>query len=1033
MDSCSDLTDQQRLVGHRRRRRRWGVAVLLMLALGVLVWVEVDQSLLQASLFVRATRDLSWRPAPGAAPQFWLPQEGPYNARLGYTQLQTTLPRLVAAGFSIAAQSRQSAGFVDLVSRGYHPIYHEKSQAGLTLRDRQGTLLYQARFPERQYAGFAALPPLLVDTLLYVENRGLLDASQPWKNPAVDWPRLLRAMGSQALRQVDWDAPRAGGSTLATQVEKFRHSPGGRTRDAQDKFRQMVSASLRAYQDGEATLPARQRIVTDFLNSVPLGGFPGYGEVNGLGDGLWAWYGRDFAEANRLLADGAAAPALRGEVFREALSLLIAQRRPSALLSPRGQRLDGLTDAYLRLLARDGVIDTALRDAALAARTPLRRTPPAGNPVSFVARKAVNDVRSALVELLDAGDFYSLDHYDLEARSALDGPVQGAVSDFLAGLGAAPTVKCLGLNATRLLIRGDPEAVRYSFTLYESTPGGNLLRVQADNLDQPLDLNAGTKLDLGSSAKLRTLVSYLEAVAELHARFAELSPVTLDAEAAAARPAANLTRWALDYLRHATDRGLPAMLAAAMERRYSASPGEVFFTGGGAHRFNNFRHEDDAMRPTVAEALAQSVNLVFIRLMRDLVHYHAYEAADSPARALAMDDEAARLAFLARFADREGKEFLARFWSRYGKVAADDLLPTLAASVGSQPRRLAAAYLAVAPDTARDFNAFAAFLRGQLAARAGDDAQLRRYYNDYANTAFSLADWGFLARSHPLELWLVRFLLANPEAGFDSVLAASAEARQEASRWLFSARHREAQEVRLRIVAEQMAFERLGAGWRRLGYPFGALVPSLATAIGSSADRPAALAELVGIVVNGGVRRPAVRIEDLHFARATPYETELVRAAQPGERVLPEAVAAVVRQALFGVVDQGTARRLRGIYRDAAGEPLAVGGKTGTGDHRYRLVGAGGVRLSERVVNRAATFVFFLGERHFGVITAFVPGAQAAGYEFTSSLPVQLLAELEPVLRPLVGGASATGVPRCTPPASPGAPAAPLWRRRLVH
>ena len=48
----------------------------------------------------------------------------------------------------------------------------------------------------------------------------------------------------------------------------------------------------------------------------------------------------------------------------------------------------------------------------------------------------------------------------------------------------------------------------------------NYLRVQTDNLAQPFDINEGAKLDLGSTAKLRTLITYLEIVAELHARLA---------------------------------------------------------------------------------------------------------------------------------------------------------------------------------------------------------------------------------------------------------------------------------------------------------------------------------------------------------------------------------------------------------------------------------------------------------------------------------------------------------------------------------
>jgi membrane peptidoglycan carboxypeptidase len=94
----------------------------------------------------------------------------------------------------------------------------------------------------------------------------------------------------------------AGGSTLATQIEKYRHSPEGRTGSMKDKLQQMASASLRSYQDGPDTTKARRRIVIDYLNTVPLSAKPGYGEVNGIGDGMWVWYGREFADVNRLLS-----------------------------------------------------------------------------------------------------------------------------------------------------------------------------------------------------------------------------------------------------------------------------------------------------------------------------------------------------------------------------------------------------------------------------------------------------------------------------------------------------------------------------------------------------------------------------------------------------------------------------------------------------------------------------------------------------------------------------------------------------------
>ena len=63
----------------------------------------------------------------------------------------------------------------------------------------------------------------------------------------------------------------------------------------------MVSASLRAYQGGEDTSLARRQIVIDYLNTVPLSAKPGYGEVNGIGDGMWVWYGRNFDDVKKQL------------------------------------------------------------------------------------------------------------------------------------------------------------------------------------------------------------------------------------------------------------------------------------------------------------------------------------------------------------------------------------------------------------------------------------------------------------------------------------------------------------------------------------------------------------------------------------------------------------------------------------------------------------------------------------------------------------------------------------------------------------
>jgi len=82
------------------------------------------------------------------------------------------------------------------------------------------------------------------------------------------------------------------------------------------------------------------------------------------------------------------------------------------------------------------------------------------------------------------------------------------------------------------------------------------------------------------------------------------------------------------------------------------------------------------------------------------------------------------------------------------------------------------------------------------------------------------------------------------------------------------------QEVRIRILLEQDAFDRILQDWQQQGYPFGHLVPSYGSAIGSSGDRPDALADLIGIILNDGARLPTVNLQRLAFATGTPYETE---------------------------------------------------------------------------------------------------------------------------------------------------------------
>ena len=1013
----------------KRPRRRYGWWLFGLLVLGALVLLglaiarEMHTSRLQAREFSQFAATLSYSMHQGPSDAVIYPGEGPFDKRLGYSALGEFLPRLFKRDYVIVEQARFSPALMNYVQHGFFVPYAEKIQAGLSITDCKGDALYQFHYPQHLYPDFASIPPVIVHSLLFIENRDLLDPADPRSNPAVDWPRFAMAAYSQVAKHLALPGQSAGGSTLATQLEKYRHSPDGLTVSGSEKLRQMISASVRAYQDGPQTLGARQRIVRDYLNSVPLSAVPGHGEVHGMAEGLRVWYGADFAEVNKTLASTDSDPAsltARGLALRQVLSLMIAQRRPSHFLSKGRNELATLTDSHVRLLAANNIIDRPLADAALASKVVFRDWVAQPTIVPIVTNKGISVARSRLSSALGR-PLYDLDRLDLSATSTLQADLQGQVSEYLKSLADPAFAAQMGLIGERLLTPTSTTQVRYSFTLLERTADGSRVRVQTDSTDQPFDINEGSKLELGSTAKLRVLTQYLEIIAELHDKYVDMTPAQLSKVEVADTDF--ISRWALDYLARNKDRNITAMLDAALERKYSASPGEAFFTGGGMHVFNNFRREDNGRMPTLKDALRESINLPFIRLMRDLVRYSTYSAPGNSGKLLKDDAEPRRQEYLARFADREGTDFMRRFWKKYQRKTSQERLDTFLDSLRVTPIRLAAVHRYLFPEA--DQATFNAFVRAHMKAEPGaakrpplkkdqlTDQRLEGLYAAYGPGTYDLPDQGYIARVHPLDLWLLGYLLKNPTASFQDAVLASHFERQEVYSWLFKSRHKGARDSRIRTMVEIEAFLDIHQRWKRVGYPFDHLVPSLATAIGSSGDRPAALAELVGIIQNDGVRLPVLRIDTLHFAADTPYELRLAGDPDRGQRVLSVEVARALRGAMSQVVDAGTARRVSGSFKLPDGTLLTMGGKTGTGDNRIESFGAGGRLIGSRSLNRTATFVFFLGDNHFGTLTAFVPGRAAEAFKFTSALPVQVLKGMAPILLPYLQPGGNT---LCTPP-----------------
>ena len=991
----------------RLRRRRPNLLLLLGISAAVLLFIlEIETSWLQSRLLAAAGRRATYSVQPGPAILPRTSGRGPYDERLGYTRLGELSVRLKRAGYEVDSQARWSPGLRRLSSLGFFPPYPEKPQAGLALTDRNGDPLFESHLPEALYSDFSTIPVPVVNSLLFIENRELLHPVTPWRNPALEWDRTGKAVLDLSLRRISGHHSQSGGSTLATQLEKLRHSPGGRTRSVADKAQQIASASLRAYQEGPAPAVSRRRIVTDYLNSLPLAAAPGSGEVIGLADGLRAWFGADALEANRLLTltdAGAAAvrqERARGLAFRRVLALLLSVNRPNYYLRRDRLALEERVDSYLRLLAGEGVISRKLRDQALDVRLSFRPAAPAF-PGSLESgrkgpdRKGIDAVRIDLLPMLGVPSLYDLDRLDLTVRTTLDGEASKQSAALLSALADPAAAGRAGLFGEHLLAPGQGQGLVYSFALYERGEGANRLLVQVDTAGGVWNMNENTRLELGSTAKLRTLATYLEIVSELHRQL--VAQRAGSAWQAGLEKADPITRWAADYAAQAKDRSLAAMLDAAMLRTYSANPGEAFFTGGGAHVFSNFEGKDNGRILTVREAFQRSVNLVFIRLMRDVVAYYMQRTPGYSAALLQDENHPDRRKYLERFADREGSVFLRTYYDKYAGSPAEEAFDRLLEGRGLSANRLAVITLAARPATSAEK------LRGILSDRLGravDEKEAGSLYEKYRPGKFDWNDTGYLAGVHPLELWLAGYLDGHPRATLREVTEASRDLRQEVYRWLFKSRFKHAQDLRIRTVLEADAFAALHRSWKRQGYPFRSLVPSLGTAIGSSGDTPAALADLAGIVLNDGLRKPAVRVEKLHFAAGTPFETAWrYREPQP-VRAFSAGVAAQLRQEMTGVVEKGTARRAYHSVRSPDGAFFSIAGKTGTGDNRLRSnLGQGG-----EVRNRTAAFVFLIGDRYYGAITAYMPGSAAQAYRFTSALPVQLFRILVPTIVPADAG-----------------------------
>jgi membrane peptidoglycan carboxypeptidase len=151
---------------------------------------EVRTSALQSRVFSYWASQINYTVAPGASSSIVFPHSGPFDARLGYSQIPNFQSRLESQGFAVAEQARVSPVLKQTARRGITPPYRESASAGLAIRSSEDLVLYETSAPGQLFQTFEEIPPLVATALIFMENRELV--SEPMEISAIpfyEWGR----------------------------------------------------------------------------------------------------------------------------------------------------------------------------------------------------------------------------------------------------------------------------------------------------------------------------------------------------------------------------------------------------------------------------------------------------------------------------------------------------------------------------------------------------------------------------------------------------------------------------------------------------------------------------------------------------------------------------------------------------------------------------------------------------------------------------------------------------------------------------
>jgi hypothetical protein len=171
---------------NQRRLKVWFRRCAIVLIIVACGYIEIRTSALQSWIFTSTNERLSFDLAAGRSSSIAFPRAAPLDERRGYSKLASFQSRLEAQGYQVTLQIKQSETTVNFINHGISPPYVALPNAGIDIRGLDGARLFRYAQSEFLFQKIDEIPPLLVQTLLFLENRDLGRPSTPWQNPAIE-------------------------------------------------------------------------------------------------------------------------------------------------------------------------------------------------------------------------------------------------------------------------------------------------------------------------------------------------------------------------------------------------------------------------------------------------------------------------------------------------------------------------------------------------------------------------------------------------------------------------------------------------------------------------------------------------------------------------------------------------------------------------------------------------------------------------------------------------------------------------------